>query len=338
MKMDFSVGIGRHLRMDQVAEHTRVAEESGFKQITFIDSQNLSRDVYAQMTIAALNTSHIQIGQGVTNPFTRHPSVTANATATIDELSGGRVFLGIGAGYSSVFTMEMKARPLRELREMVDFIRPYMSGKEAEYKGAKMHSEWVRRPVPIYFGSGGPKSLLLSGELADGVICTCVHPEVVKWRVEQVKKGAMEAGRDPSKIDIWARTIVYVSKTKEYARPEVSAYATQGGHKLLQQSEFADLRERLESKEPGILAEFKAVRDAYLPYNHERPDAPHGKAATQRVIDFFHLTGEPEEIVDRIHQLAEAGVTNISCVFFTISDKIAVMRKISDKIMPHFRN
>ncbi len=86
--MNFSVGMGRSLRMDEISDYARVAEECGFSHMTFIDSQNLCRDVYAMMTIAALNTHRIHIGHGVTNPFTRHPSVKDNATATINELSG----------------------------------------------------------------------------------------------------------------------------------------------------------------------------------------------------------------------------------------------------------
>ena len=142
--MKFAVGTGRNERIDEVAGIARAAEESGFSYLTFLDEQNLARDLYAMMTIAAANTSHIRIGQGVTVPFTRHPSVTANATATVDELSGGRVILGIGSGGGALGTMGMKTRPLAELREMVEFIRRYSAGEEAEFQGARMRSEWIR--------------------------------------------------------------------------------------------------------------------------------------------------------------------------------------------------
>ena len=337
MKIDFSVGMGRHMGIKKVADHARAADANGFKQLTFIDSQNLSRDVYAMMTIAALNTTTVRIGPAVTNPFTRHPTVTANAIATINELSDGRAWLGIGSGVSSVWTMGVKTRPLREVREMVEFIRTYMSGEEADWQGAKIHSEWVRDQVPIYIGSGGPKSLLQAGRIADGVICTCVHPEVVKWRVSQIHQGAAEAGRDPSSIDIWARTIVYVTDGKhEDAMPELGHYATQRGYKILQEPQFADFARRLEEQEPGITAEFKAVEDAYLPYEHEAHNAPHGKFATPRVVDFFHLVGTPDHIAERINELAECGVTNISCVLYTLKDKIAMMDRIGSRLIPLF--
>jgi 5,10-methylenetetrahydromethanopterin reductase len=335
--MTFSVGFGRHLAMGQVAEHARAAEDSGFEQMTMIDSQNLSRDVYSMLTVAALKTSRIRMGPGVTNPITRHPTVTANAIASINELSGGRAFLGLGGGLSSVWTMGVKTQPLRDVREMVQFVRAYMSGEEAEYKGAKIHSEWVRHQVPIYLGSGGPKSLYQSGQIADGVIATCVHPEVVKWRVDQVRKGAIDAGRDPASIDIWARTIVYVTdEPKETALLETGHYATQAAYNFLQEEHFSDLQRRLEEQQPGIMAEFEAVSDAYEPYGHEAKNARHGKFATQRVVDFFHLVGTADEITERIHELRECGVTTISCVLYTLKDKIGMMKKISDQIMPRF--
>jgi alkanesulfonate monooxygenase SsuD/methylene tetrahydromethanopterin reductase-like flavin-dependent oxidoreductase (luciferase family) len=338
VKIDFSVGFGRHMSIKKVAEHARAAEANGFKQMTNIDSQNLSRDVYSMMTIAALNTERILIGPAVTNPFTRHWTVTANAIATINELSDGRAFLGIGSGVSSVWTMGVKTRPLRETRAMIEFIRQYMTGQDADWQGNPVHSEWVRTPVPIYIGSGGPKSLLQAGEIADGVICTCVHPDVVRWRVNRIREGALAAGRDPGSIDIWARTIVYVTDgRREDALAEVGHYATQRGYQILNEPQFADVARELEEAEPGITAEFKAVADAYLPYQHEAHNAPHGRFATQRVVDFFHLVGTSDHIAERIHELADCGVTNISCVLYTLNDKIAMMNTIGDRLIPKFQ-
>ena len=337
LRIDFSVGFGRHLSITEVGEYARAAEASGFKQVTLIDSQNLSRDVYSMLTVAALNTNRVLIGPAVTNPYTRHPTVTANAIATINELSDGRAWLGIGGGLSSLWTMGVKTRPLRELRETIDFVRAYMGGGEAEWRGTTIHSEWIRQTVPIYVGSGGPKSLHQAGELADGVIMGYVNPDVVRWRVARLKQGAIEAGRDPDSIDIWARTIVYVTDgRREDAIPETGNYATQAVYKTLNEPHFAEVLRHLEEQEPGILAEFKAVTDAYRPYNHEAIDAPHGKVATMRVVDFCHLVGTADQIAERIHELSDCGVTNISCVLYTLKDKIGMMEKIGRSLIPRF--
>lgn len=344
MKFDFSVGMGRNLKLDEVVTHAQVAEESGFKQMTLIDSQNLCRDVYGMMTMAAVNTSRIHIGHGVTNPFTRHPSVTANATATINELSGGRAFLGIGAGFSAVMTMGMKARSMAEFRQVVEFFKGYTAGEEVEYQGAKMHSEWSRRQVPVYMASTGLKSLQLTGEIGDGAIIMSVNPVIWKWSLEQMERGAEKSNRDVSAIDKWARTMIYVAPSKEAAKREVASYAAtcacEAYRSLLRRDkpEVEDLRNRMEETDPGILDEIKAVYDAFDPYQHEVTDAPHSLVVTQRVIDTFLLTGTPEDISEQIERLHPLGVNNISTVLFTIIDKRGMMREIADKVMINFRN
>lgn len=344
MHMDFSMGMGRNLRFGDVADHAQVAEESGFSHMTLEDSQNLCRDVYVMMTMAALNTHRIHIGHGVTNPYTRHASVTASATATIHELSGGRAFLGIGAGFSAMTTMSMKARPIAEFRSVIEFFKGYTGGREVEYRDAKMHSEWSRNQVPVYVASLGPKSLQIAGELGDGVMLIGIHPEIMKWNIEQVEKGAERAGREVSDLDLWARTMIYVAPSKEEARREVASFAAtcdcDAWRSLLRRDtpEVADLRNRMEEVQPGILEEIKAVYEAYDPYQHMVTDAPHAKAVTQRVIDTFLLTGTPEDICEQIDKLPPLGVNNVSTVLFTIIDKRGMMREIGDSIMPFYRN
>jgi 5,10-methylenetetrahydromethanopterin reductase len=341
MKMDFGVALGRALKTHEIGDHARVAEESGFSYMGFVDQQNLDRDVYVMMTLAALNTRRIHVGQSVTQPFTYHPSVIANATATVSELSGGRVFLGIGAGGNAVRSMGMKARPMQEFREAVEFIKKYMAGEEAEFKGAKMRSEWVRRPVPIYMACRGPKACELAGELADGVIFTGVHPEIVKWTLELVERGARKAGRDPSKLDVRCIAMCYVAESKEQAFHESAPLAANVTrlYTLLQTSnpETDDLRRRLERAEPGIIDEFKRVHDGWSEAYHERTDAPHAHLVTQRVNDFVNLTGTADEICERIVQLGELGVTTIEAATYSIIDQKGMMREIGNRIMPHFR-
>ena len=344
MKIDFSVGMGRNLRMGDIAGHAQVAEECGFSHITYIDSQNLCRDVYAMMTIAALNTHRIHIGHGVTNPFTRHPSVTASATATINELSGGRAFVGIGAGFSSMMTMGMKARPMSEFRETILFIKGYTAGREVEYGGSKMHSEWSRRQVPVYMASTGPRSVKMAGEIADGVMLLGIHPEMAKWNLEQLEKGASEAGRDITEIDIWARTLVYVASSKEEARREVASYAATCAcemyRSLLRRNtpEADDLRRRLERTDPGLVDDLRKVYESFDPYQHEVTDAPHSEVVTQRVIDSFLMTGTPDDICHQIERLQSLGFDNVSTVLFTVIDKKGMMREIAETVMPRFRN
>ena len=98
MHMSFSVGTGRVTDIRHVARLARTADECGYSRISFPDTPAVNRDVHVMMTVTALNTRRIHIGHGVTDPLNFHPCVIANATATIDELSGGRAYVGLGAG------------------------------------------------------------------------------------------------------------------------------------------------------------------------------------------------------------------------------------------------
>ena len=137
MRMDFSVAWGRALASYEIADHAAAAEQAGFDMLGIIDTQNLARDPYPAMTIAALNTNRVRIGPSVTNTFTRHPAVTANAMATIDEISGGRAWVGLGSGFSAARTMDINVRPMALLENVINFIHTYTSGHEAEFNGAK---------------------------------------------------------------------------------------------------------------------------------------------------------------------------------------------------------
>ena len=153
MKIEFGVGLGRNERMSEIAELSRVAEESGFTHATFVDQPYMSPDPMVCMAIAAVNTKRIRIGQGVTDPETTNALVLGNAAATMYELTGGRYFLGIGAG--GLFGKVMKPVGARRLGEAIEFIRELTAGKEVEWNGKKIRHESSRRKVPVYIAGAG---------------------------------------------------------------------------------------------------------------------------------------------------------------------------------------
>src|SRR6516165_3282244 len=83
----------------QMVERARLAEQSGFDKVWLAD-ERFYREVYSCLAAFAANTSRVALGPCVTDPFARHPALTAMAIATLDEISGGRAILGIGAGIS----------------------------------------------------------------------------------------------------------------------------------------------------------------------------------------------------------------------------------------------
>ncbi len=340
MKMRFSVGLGQGTNIHQVAQLARTAEECGYSQINFPDMPAFNRDVQVMMTIAALNTHRIRIGQGVTDPFTFHPSVIANATATVDELSGGRAYVGLGAG--GRWGKAMQPVSLQTLREAVRFIKRYTSGEEAEWKGARMHSEWVRRPLPVYLAVEGPRACEMAGEVADGILFLGIHPEHVKWRLELIEKGAQKAGRRLSDIDICARAVVYPAKSKGEAMKEIRPFLA--GFEYIYHAlqhptpATAELRQRLDKADPGVTETLIRDYELYASRQKQGDRTPWAEVVNQRTVDFFNLTGAPSDICERMEELGRLGVSNISTMLYTLMDKNQLMRLISDTIMPNFRN
>jgi 5,10-methylenetetrahydromethanopterin reductase len=348
MKMNFAIGMGRNERMDEIAELSRLADEHGFTHATFVDEPYLARDVHVMATVAALNTKRLVIGQGVVDPKTYHPSALANAAASLHELTGGRAFLGMGAG--GPFG-KLMVRPIgnRDLREAVQFVRTFLNGDEAEYYGQKMVSEWIGTRVPIYLAADGPKALELAGEVADGVIFMGGPPDFVKWKVDNIYRGAEKAGRDPTKIDICVRSYVYVTDDKQSAHRELSGFVPFGAHILHRYAKIGAVMkvfERLDREQPGIVDEMKQFfagaekyrrEDGYNPW-FEKMDAPYAHLMTMRQIECIHIVGGVDEICEKVRALGEAGVTTVATANYTIIDKKRMVTDLGEKIMPHFRS
>ena len=340
--MHFGVGMGGTLTTKNVGEHAKVVEDSGFTYLTLVDSPIRSRDVHIMMTLAAQATNRIKIGHGVVDPVTIHPSVIANMTATINELSDGRAFIGLGTGNPIVKNRKKVTHAV--MREAVHFMRKFMAGEEAEFQGVKMRSFWIGEPLPIYLSAHGPRTMQLAGEIADGLISLCTDPVYVEWELKQLRKGAERAGRDFSKIDTWARTMLYVADSKEAARRETSAYPSSYADlcDMLERddSNVAELREALEANEPGsvqaLINDSRAFAQALDPDVAERVDAPHSHVVTQRLIDFYHISGSPSEMCERIERLGDLGIKTISMTAYTLIDKIGMFRKVGDQIIPRF--
>lgn len=339
VRLGFGIATGRNMDSRIVAEQARVAEDLGFTHMGFVDQPGLDRDVHMMMAIAAASTSKLRIGHSVTDPYSFHPWYIANATASLDEWSGGRAYIGIGAG--GPFGKAIRPRPASDLRDAVLFMRRFLAGEEAEFQGTTMQSEWLRRELPIYVAAEGPRACRLAGELGNTIVTSRAHPAFIKWKIGQMRLGAEQAGRDPSQLDIRLTTMVYLADRKEDSLREGAAFAmnVHRVHQLLQTSspEVAELRAEL-AREPDLLDDIKAVHDAWTADQHERVDMPSGNLVTQRVNDFVNVTGNAEEVCARLAELAELGVTTVECALYGLEKPLEMMYRIHDDVMPQFRS
>ncbi len=187
-----------------MAELTREAERLGFGRCWVCDQGLDCREVFVTLTAAACQTSTIRLGTGITHPYTRHPAVTAAAIASLDELSGGRAFLGIGAGgFDTLLPMGLERRkPLSAVREMIQLTRALNGGGPVDFNGEQfqLHGariDYARPDLEIWLAGRGSKMLALGGELADGVLLDFIHKDGLPEYARRVRASASATGRTP---------------------------------------------------------------------------------------------------------------------------------------------
>lgn len=207
----------------QLIKIIQLAEDLNFSTC-YLGDQGFTTDIYVALTAVACNTRRIRLGPGVTHPFTRHPVVTAVSVASLDQLSGGRAFLGIGAGGSrSLVPMQIpRTKPLQLTRETVEIARLLWKGVPVTYSGEFFNLKDARiafecRPdIEVHWAARGPKMLELGGELADWNLLHGIPRFDLPQVVETVRKGAKKANR-PLKLQ-YSAMIVYDETSRRLAR------------------------------------------------------------------------------------------------------------------------
>jgi 5,10-methylenetetrahydromethanopterin reductase len=206
----FAVGIVLHHGIKggaEVAEYGRLAEEAGFESL-WVTERYFHEETFSLLGYLAAVTTRIKLGLGVANPYTRNPALLAMAAATLDRLSGGRLILGLGRSEQAVVEGRMGIRygPARAtLRDTVAALRELLGGRtvsgavgsSVELSDVRLALAPVNPRLPIYVAAIGPKGLKLAGAVADGVLLNAYAPTAyVRWAVEEVRRGALEAGRE----------------------------------------------------------------------------------------------------------------------------------------------
>lgn len=309
--MRFGLRIPPCRTADEVARCAADAERAGFEIAWLADSQFLWRDVWACMALAAERTERIALGTCVTNLETRHPSVTAAAAVTIDELAPGRVILGVGTGDSSIKTLGLKPTRLAATRDGIDQIRRLVAGETISFEDREMHLQAsLAQPVPVYLAANGPRAMELGGEIADGLITVAgIEPDAVQRVRERVGAGAERAGRSLDEIEICFGTFCHVTDDEREAarivKPYVVAMAQVGGKASLQSI--------------GIDIDPPAhVGGIYPDMSHAEDWDAAADAADEwvtdemalRYADAFCLVGSAEHCRARLARAADAGATN----------------------------
>src|SRR5437763_8657118 len=141
--MDFGFTLKPDHSFERTIALTRQAEAAGFEYGWLFDSHVLWREPYPLLTLMAEHTDRLRLGTCVTNPGTREPSVTASTLATLDELSGGRMDLGIGRGDSARRVLGKAPITLEHTEEAIRVIRDLVEGRTVTYEGTELQLPWT---------------------------------------------------------------------------------------------------------------------------------------------------------------------------------------------------
>ncbi len=231
MKTSISIGSAYYNGedWDQLVDYTMAADRMGVDQAWSAEAWGM--DAIVPLAYLAAKTENIKLGTGILQISSRVPSMIAMTAQSLDTVSKGRFILGLGVSGPQVVEGlhgAKFAKPLSRLRECVEILRKGLSGEKLAYEGehyllprpggegkAIRLSQPPRPNLPIYLATLGPRSLQMTGELADGWLGTCFLPEHSEVFFEDLKAGASKAGRSLSDIDIQAGGYFEVSEDVE---------------------------------------------------------------------------------------------------------------------------
>lgn len=307
----------------------KAADSAGIDSLWLLEDPD-GWDAFAVLGAIARENEHIRLGTGVVNPYYRHPAQIAASVTTLDWLSGGRAFLGIGRGqtewYERALGMHI-GKPINRLVETIDVLRQWwdepMHASSGDDATELQVTGWERviRPlqenVPIYLAAVGPKAMKIAAEHTDGVIFNDLSSfEFMREQIETVKSRAAEIGRDPDAITFNARCQVSVTDDPEalYERRKSTVamiHSLPGMERLLQSDRFdidriiADVRKAMKVDE--VLARGGAFADLR---RHGDLEAAKAAIPTDLMAELV-VAGDVPAVKAKLAELERIGVTHV---------------------------
>jgi F420-dependent oxidoreductase-like protein len=332
----WGLGMGAQDQLAVVQE----AERLGYDSVWTAEAYG--SDAATVLAWLAAQTTTIKLGSAIFQMPGRSAAMTAMTAATIDELSGGRMILGIGSSGPQVaegWHGQRFARQLQRTREYVAVVRKALARERLEFHGEtielplpdgpgkplKLTISPVQEHIPIYLAAIGPKNTALAGEIADGWIPTFFSPDHVGDLRALLEQGAKTSGRSLGSFQIAPTVNVYVSDDVELARnlmrPVLALYI--GGMGSRKQNFYNQLVQRY-----GFEDAARDVQDLYLEGKKEEA----GAAIPAELIDLISLCGPRDAVRDRISAFRDAGVGTlmITPMAFTVEDRIEQLRAIAE--------
>lgn len=310
---NISIGVNWQgpLDRDGMLADAQVADDTGVHMITVAEAWG--RDATVLLALLAYTTKNIQLGTSIINTYSRTPAAIAQQFTTLDQVSNGRMMIGLGTSGPQViehFHGIPFGKPITRLREYVEIINMLVAGEPLHYEGKVFKLErgfslrhlgdLPRRHIPIFLGSQGPVSVKLAAELADGWLAPAAGKGGWKSQVADFRAQVASFGRDPDAVTITAggaHVTTEPEKVYDGVRQQTAFYMAKMGELHYQNfhriglGEVADEVRRL-WRDSGSAAAYAAVTDD--------------------VVKTRAYAGPVEGAIDWIEEQKEAGYTQHS--------------------------
>jgi 5,10-methylenetetrahydromethanopterin reductase len=343
--MDFGIAFPSYVDAWKDAE---IAEANGFSHAWFYDSQLLYSDVYATMALAAEHTRSLKLGTLVAIPSNRITPVTASAIATINAIAPGRVILGLGTGFTGRNTMGLPALPVAALVEYSRQVRTLLAGEDVLFREGR-RERWIRLlhparsrgflnlddPIPIHIAANGPKALAAVAEAGDAWITAAQIPETIPLGLAAIADAAKSRGksfpgskepakpyttmlssgcvlRDGESLDS-ARVMARVGPLAVVASHAAWESAHGGAGFGISDDEtarsYGEYIDRY-AAERGSPADrrYLDVHEGHMVFLKEGEE----RFVREDAVKLITLTGRPDEVLERVRALRDAGVDNLA--------------------------
>jgi F420-dependent oxidoreductase-like protein len=341
MKLGVHIGYwGLGLSSQDQLEIVQEAERLGYDSVWAAEAYG--SDTATVLAWLAGQTSTIRLGSGIFQMPGRSPAMTAMTAATIDQLSGGRMILGIGSSGPQVaegWHGQRFGQQLQRTREYVAVVRKALARERLEFHGEtlelplpdgpgkalKLTIAPVQEHIPIYLAAIGPKNTALAGEIAEGWIPTLFSPEHVSELRPLLQEGADRVGRSLEGFDIAPTVNVFITDEIQVARdamrPFVALYV--GGMGSRKQNFYNNLVCRY-----GFEVEAKTIQDLYLEGKREEAMA----AIPDALIDTVSLCGPEDAVRERLSVYRDAGVgtLGITPIAFNKDARLEQLRLVAE--------
>jgi alkanesulfonate monooxygenase SsuD/methylene tetrahydromethanopterin reductase-like flavin-dependent oxidoreductase (luciferase family) len=318
MKIDIEFNSGAQLPMDAIPELARQAEAHGFDCAWGGEANN--KDPTVMLSAIAAVTRRLKVGSAIYHILGRTPATLALQAIGLDELTGGRFLLGIGSSNPTIAKWHGQTfdHPLGRVREYIEIVRAAMGGEKLAFDGKyftaqnfKMAFKPSGRTMPIYLAAFGSQMTRLAGHITDGVLINMANPTEIRRIADEVRAGAMEAGKDPAQMEIICKIRCSIAPNYDSAREALSHALTY----YALADYYRDLLGRM-----GFAGEVEAMRGAWKSGGFHAAR----KLVSDRMFASLPLvagTSAPQ-VVEQIKPYVDAGATRVILPYVAASDDV----------------